>query len=371
MHIEHPSPAAASQYVKVPNCIGLYRHTLSNRYYGVKKLHGKRREVSLKTTDRKIAERRLKDWIANLEKVDVEVERTSLRELLRKFLAVNAGKSRSTQRCNLCICRSFERTWRYHLDMEVREIRPSQLDEWLAMHERRLKNSSYNRYAGFLKQLFEIAVNDRILPHSPFEKVRTRWKKPQKPKRHIPTMEHFRAIVEAIRNQPFTDHAEDSADFVEFLGLAALGQAEASALTWGDINWARNVIRVHRRKTDTPFTIPIYPHLRPLLERLRLKARRRISPNARVLMINDAKKSLRTACQSLRLPNYTQRNLRQFGIGLLWKAGIDKKYIAKWQGHCDGGELIISTYTEVFSDDESFYEQEQLAKLKVHPLGQS
>ena len=30
-----------------------------------------------------------------------------------------------------------------------------------------------------------------------------------------------------------------SADFVEFLGLAGLGQAEAAALTWPDIDWQR------------------------------------------------------------------------------------------------------------------------------------
>lgn len=31
------------------------------------------------------------------------------------------------------------------------------LDEWLAHEEPRLRNVTYNRYAGFLKQLFDIA----------------------------------------------------------------------------------------------------------------------------------------------------------------------------------------------------------------------
>ncbi len=367
MFDDSSSSVAQKVFVKVPNVIGLYRNTANGRYYGAKKLHGKRRDVSLKTTDRKIAERRLKEWIANLDKVCAEVERMSLRQLLGKFLSVHQGKSKSTQIVNGCLIRCFEKTWRYGLNMEVREVRPSHLDEWLAMHEGRLKNTSYNRYAGFLKQLFAIAVKDRIIVESPFQKVTTPWKKPQRVIPVIPTPQQFRAVVDSIRSQPYTDHAEDSADFVEFLGLAALGQAEAYALTWRDVDWVQNILRVRRQKTGIPFSVPIYPHLRPLLERLWAKARKGFSPGSRVFRIRDAKKALNAACIRLRFPHFSQRNLRQFGIGLLWKASIDKKLIAKWQGHQDGGELILSTYTEVFGSDDQEYERQQLAKLGAMP----
>jgi hypothetical protein len=59
--------------------------------------------------------------------------------------------------------------------------------------------------------------------------------------------------------------------------------------------------------------------------------------------------------------------LRQFLIGRLWKAGVNRKLIAKWQGHRDGGKLIIDTYTEVFGDDDSAYGRQQLAKLTRAP----
>lgn len=65
--------AKASTYVKVANFPGLYRHARSGRYYACKKLGGVRRERSLGTCDRKIAERRLKEWVGNLDKVDAEV----------------------------------------------------------------------------------------------------------------------------------------------------------------------------------------------------------------------------------------------------------------------------------------------------------
>src|SRR5439155_19740621 len=50
---------------------------------------------------------------------------------------------------------------------------------WLAIHECRLKNIGYNSYALFLKQLFALAVKDRIISESPMKEVKRPWKKPQ------------------------------------------------------------------------------------------------------------------------------------------------------------------------------------------------
>lgn len=89
--------AATSEkrYIKVPNYPGLYRHTVSGRYYGVKKLHGRRKARSVGTTDWKIAERRMKEWVANLDKVDSKVEKTTLRQLLARYKAITQGRCRT------------------------------------------------------------------------------------------------------------------------------------------------------------------------------------------------------------------------------------------------------------------------------------
>jgi len=360
---ETPTPL----YAKVPGCTGMYRHSESGRYYGVKKIRGRRKERSLETTDRKIAERRLKGWIADLSKVDTEVEKTTLKQLHQKYIAINQGRSRSTLGIIRGVIREFESWWPYGSDFQVRNIRPSHLEEWLALHERRLKNTSYNRYAGVLKQLFELAVNDRIVVESPFLRVTTKWKKPQTPIRRVPTVEQFEAIVASIRSQRCGRFAEDAADFVAFLGLAGLGQAEAGSLTWGDIEFDQNRLNIRRHKTNKRFVVPIYPHLRPLLEKLRAKAEKAITPDLRVFKLSDPRKALNAACARLGLPHFTQRNLRQCLIMRLWKSGVDKKLIAKWQGHQDGGQLIMSTYTEVFGDDDADYERLQLAKLAPVP----
>ena len=67
-----------------------------------------------------------------------------------------------------------------------------------------------------------------------------------------------------IRKQPFIPDKEQSGDFVEFFGLAGLGQAEAAAIRREHVDLDAGRIIVYRHKTDSGFTIPIYPQLRPL-----------------------------------------------------------------------------------------------------------
>lgn len=349
--------------VKIPNVPCLYRHNLNNGYYAIKRIRGKRKEHSLGTSDRKVAERKLKEWTADLDKVDAKAAKMTLKALLEKFQAVNKGRAAKTQATDQSIVNVFKKTWRHGLGMQVAEIKPSDLNEWLAGHEARLKHSSYNRYCGFLKQLFEVALADQVIGRSPFEGVKTKWKKPQKPVRNVPTLEQFQAIVQDIRAQTYNRAADESADFVQFLGEAGVGHAEASSVTKGDVAWEQGRIRFRRHKTQAVFYVPIFNHLRPLLERLLERCGSDASPETRLFKIRDAKKGLAAACRRLNLKNFSQRNIRQVLIRRLWQSGVDHKLISKWQGHQDGGKLIMDTYTEVFGDDDAEYERNQLAKV--------
>jgi len=207
------------------------------------------------------------------------------------------------------------------------------LDEWLAQFESELMNSSYNRYTLFLKQIFEIALADRMITESPVEGMKRTWKKPEKPVRDIPTPEQLEAIVKDVRLQRFNAEAEESADFIEFLGKAGLGQAEVNSLGVSDIEWGQNRIRVRRRKTKELFYVPIYPHLKGLLEKLCKKIPADAPKDQKLFKIGEARKSLANACKRLAFPNFTQRNIRQALIRRLWQSGVDYKLIAKWQGH--------------------------------------
>lgn len=107
-----------------------------------------------------------------------------------------------------------------------------------------------------------------------------------------------------------------------------IGQAEAAALTWRDVEWQNQRLCIRRQKTGALFYVPIYAHLLPLLQRLQRNGGT-VSPDTRVFRIKDAKKALRTGCVTLRLPRFSQRNMRQCLIMRLWKSGVDEKLIAK------------------------------------------
>jgi len=350
--------------VKIPNYPGLYRHRVNDIYYGIKKHSGKRKERSLNTTDRKVAERKLKDWINNLDKVDAEAQKTTLKELLEKFQEIRQGTSKSTRDTELGMINKLKASWKHGLKIRVSDIKPSMLDEWLAQIEQKLKNSSYNRYTLFLKQLFEVAVGDKMIAESPFTRLKRTWKRPQKPVRQVPSQEQLEQIINSIRSQKQNIEADESADFIEFIGLAGLGQAEVSSITLGDIDWEMERICVRRRKTGELFFVPIYPHLKAPLERLIKKFPASPSRGEKLFKISDARKALTNACSRLGLVHYSQRSIRQALIRRLWQSGVDYKLIAKWQGHRDGGKLILDTYTEVFGDADADYEKAQLGKIK-------
>ena len=354
--------------VKVKDVSCLYRHKINGTYYGRKKFHGKRKDHSLETTDKEVAKRKLAAWIKGLGKIDPETEKTTLAQLIIKFEAANVGNP--DKGTDDSMIKRFKETWQNGLDIRVSKVKPSQLDTWLATECKNgeWKNSTYNKYCTFLNRLFAIAKADKMIDESPMIDVKTSWKKPQKPDRHCPTIEQFNAIVADIRAQKLNADAEDSADFIEFMGNAGLGQAEIKpeALTWDDVNWQRNEISILRQKTGQRFPVPIYPNLKPLLERLNAKPHK---PHDAMLKLADAKKALAGACKRLGFfkdgnkPRFSQRNIRAVQIRRLWQKKVDLKLIAKWQGHQDGGRLILSTYTEIFGDNDAEYIKTELAKL--------
>jgi hypothetical protein len=61
--------------VKIPNCPNLFHHEINGKYYGRKKVGDKRKDHSLGTADRKIAERKLAEWIKGLGKLTLSWKR--------------------------------------------------------------------------------------------------------------------------------------------------------------------------------------------------------------------------------------------------------------------------------------------------------
>jgi integrase len=325
-------------FEKVGEC--LYRYS-NGVYYARIKIDGKDIKRSLKTTDRDFAKRELAAFRDEQQQIDRSQGKLSLAELCDRYLkTVQHQKPKTVERKTFIVGR-IKTDWPTGRVTQVGKIKPSDVDLWLSRY--RFGSASRNLHISCVKELFSSAVRDRIITASPASHLR--YAKREKPIRLTPSFEQFKAIIADVRAQQFNADAQDSADFLEFLGLAGLGQAETGSITRADVDLVAGQVITYRHKTSTGFAIPIFPQVRPLLARLcEGKAH-----DQRVFKISDAKKALTGACRRLGYPPFSQRSLRRMFITRAIEKGIDVKVIAQWQGHRDGGKLILDTYSHVNS----------------------
>jgi len=324
-------------FQKVGEC--LYRYSSNGVYYARVRTDGKEVRRSLGTRDPALARRKLADFRRERREIDHSQGKLTLSELCDLFLkTVQHQKPKTIERKKFIVGR-IKNHWPTGNLPQVAKIRASDCDLWLARYS--FGSASRNLHISCLKELFDLAVRDRIISLSPAARLRSA--KREKPIRLTPSFTQFKTIVADVRAQQFNADAQDSADFLEFLGLAGLGQAEAASLTRGDVDFAEQRIITFRHKTTTGFAVSLYPQVRPLLERLcEGKAY-----NEQVFRISDAKKALAGACRRLNYPRFSQRSLRRLFITRAIERGVDVKVIAEWQGHKDGGKLILDTYSHV------------------------
>lgn len=326
-------------FQKVGEC--LYRYSSNGVYYARIKAHGKEIRRSLRTTDRQFAQRKLRQLKDEEAQVDRNRGRVTLGELCDRYAQTFLHqKPKTVERKSLIVSRLRD-DWPTGASTQIGSIRGSDVQIWLSGYD--LGAPSRNLHIACVKDIFALAIGDGLLARSPAETLKAG--KLSRPIRPTPSYSEFKAIVEEIRSQQFNSRAEESADFVEFIGQAGLGQAEASALTWGDVDWEGGKIITFRHKTASGFAIPIYPQLRPILEKRRPSGQP--NPSERVFAINDAKKAITNACERLGYRHYSHRAFRRMFITRAIEKGVDPKVIAEWQGHKDGGKLILQTYSHV------------------------
>jgi integrase len=324
-------------FQKVGEC--LYRYSSNGVYYARIKADGKEIKRSLETTDRAIAQRQLASFKDEQRQIDRSQGKLTLAELSDRYLkTVQHQKAKTVERKTFIVGR-IKTDWPTGKSTQIAKIKPSDVDLWLSRY--RFGSASRNLHISCVKELFNSAVRDRIITASPAAHLRSA--KREKPIRLTPTFEQFKAIIADVRVQQFNADAQDSADFLEFMGLAGLGQAEASSLTRSDVDFDAERIVTFRQKTSTGFAIPIFPQVRALLERL-CEGKTNSDP---VFKVRDAKKALAGACRRLNYPPFSQRSLRRMFITRAIQLGIDVKTISEWQGHKDGGKLILDTYSHV------------------------
>ncbi len=343
MHTAH-----GTLFIKVAEC--LYRHKSSELYYGLVKRNGKQFRRSLKTNDRKLAERKLANFRTKVSRLTLTNRSQILFEELAKLwleriqngLKVNSVKRRET---------SINQLKPHFGEIPVRNITARDCDEWVTKRGKKISASTFNNERETLRLILDFACRDGLLLDNPALTIERR--KQDKPKIVIPTHEQFRLLVETIRKAD--RRAWPGADLVELLAYSGMRLNEGVSLTLGEVDLERKCFTVsggeQGTKNHETRTIPLFPALEKLL--LRLRGANTPSAISRVIPISDAKNAIKNACVKAKLPHFSHHTMRHYFVSNAIEAGIDFKTIAALVGHKDGGVLVAKTYGHL-RDTHSF-----------------
>jgi integrase len=334
------SDSQKNTWEKISRSIGLYRYVPNGRYFARVRYYGKLYRKSLETDDSALAKRRLAEFRRTLERTDAASGKKSFAAVLVEYSKTLIGAS-STVEDKRVIIDKLKSTLFGAATLPLRELKPTQIKAWLATHYGDKSASYYNSALMLVRDALETAVRDRVIPENPAKDLK--YRKRKTPIRLTPTFEQFKQIVAEIRSQKFNQIAEQSANFIELLGRAGLGAAEAASLTPADVDFQAGHIIAYRHKTSAGFVVPVFPQLRALLAKL-CAGKAHDEP---LFEIKEARKALTNACARLGLPHFTHRSLRRMFITRAIELGVDVKTIAQWQGHKDGGLLILRAYSHV------------------------
>lgn len=331
----------------------LYRLESSGGYYALLKRGDKQFRRSLRTKDRKLAERRLTELRGQVGNLTIgEESRQTFDEVAARWMAITVHtlKASSALRRELCI-KSLSP---FFAGLSIRNIQRQHCERWLTQRGQSLAPMTMNRELELMRSVFGYAVKLGLILRNPAEDLQRR--RVVQAQIQIPNREQFKTLIAAIRQSDgYTANqkkAQPGADLVELLAYSGCRLNEGRCIRWCDVDFAKNTLNVTGGKLGTKNhenrTIPMTDALRSLLQHL--KKERKPQPEETVSQIDSAKKCLQTACRNLKYPQFTHHDFRHFFATTCIEAGVDIPTVSRWLGHKDGGALAMRVYGHLRSD---------------------
>ena len=325
----------------------LYRLENSGGYYGLVKRADKQFRRSLKTKDRKLAERRLAELRTQVGRLTTsEDARLSFDDIAKRWMDVtkHALKESTVTRRQTCI----KNLSPFFSGVAIRNAQPQHCERWLTERGAKVAPQTLAHELNTMRAVFDYAVRLGLMLSNPAKDIQ-RMKIVQSPM-VIPTRDQFRSLVEAIRlsdgRVESQKRAKDGADLVELLAYSGCRVAEGTSIRWADVDFEKGVVTITGGEVGTKNheqrTVPITSALRALLERLRDE--RKPKPEEFVSQIDSAKKCLGTTCRRLNYPQFTHHDFRHFFATTCIESGVDIPTVSRWLGHKDGGALAMRVY---------------------------
>ncbi len=325
----------------------LYRLETTGGYYALLKTGSKQIRRSLKTGDRKLAERRLAEFRKDVGNLRITPDSSlPYREIANRWLAAtrHALKAASIRRREGCIIATAP----FFEGLAIRNVGREHVERWVTERGTSISAQSFAHELGTMKGVFAYAVDAGLILANPAAHIARR--RIPKAVINVPSKSEFQLLIATIRE---SDGRLDSqlkaapgADLVELLAYSGMRLGEATALLWRYVDFHRGVVMVTGGEAGTKNhehrVVPMTGALRGLLQRIQRE--RAPKPDDLVSPIRDAKTTLGKACKRLGLRHFHHHDFRHFFATTCIEAGVDIPTISKWLGHKDGGALAMRVY---------------------------
>jgi integrase len=356
----------------------VYRHR--NGFYYVRTYSGgKEKWSSLNTTVLSVAKNRMREHVEAAERQKLVTDAPDVSGLLSFGQAIQTYKSRLEMASISPNTKAFReaglklvlRTWEDIEEINVTRITSRAVVDWLINFKAKAKpyvpnnakSAAHNSTGASvttmkcaldtLRHVLDVAVDSGHLYANParntavIDTARRLFKAARRARAQrggllLPTREEFTALVELIRNAAVSD-CKAAANYVQFIAFCGARKNEAAHVTWADINFSRETVRLGTTKNGEERFVPMIGEMSALLKRLKSE-RTSAEPSEAVLKIKDTQGFTNTACRKLAISRFTTHSLRHLFATTCIEAGVDIPTVARWLGHKDGGALAMKTY---------------------------
>ncbi len=266
-----PTPAGQPVFHKVAE--NLYRLESSGGYYALLKRGGKQFRRSLKTKDRKLADRRLNALRAKVGCLKMSPEaKLNFEQAANLWLETNKhALSPGTVKRRKMYIKGLAPSFR---NVPIRNLAAQDCDRWVKERGATLASETFVHELDVMKAVFEFALDRGLILSNPAKHIKRR--KVVSKQIVVPSLDQLKQLVSAIRqadgHKDNQERTKDGADLVEFLAYSGarigevIGGGEASEkrpLLWNDVDFERGTIFLPGTKTEAaPRTIPMSEKLR-------------------------------------------------------------------------------------------------------------
>lgn len=334
----------------------LYRNGLGT-YFAIIKIRGKQIKRSLKTKDRIIAKNKLAEMENDAGRL-MDDRKILFSDLAAKWLATQKGRLKHDSYSRRAS--AITQVNRFLGPKAVFKITLADLETWQVERGNKMSPRTHNIEFETINLVLKYGQDHDVLLRNPGEGKLKRRPEKNATKVIPPTREEFAKLVKEMRRESKTIKA---GYFVEFLGYSGLRLNEANEVVWRDVQWTNNRLLVtggeYKTKGETEETIPLFPPLRDLLERMKV-LRPEARPEERLFPPRidrkgkeqgfSARAALIACCKRASLPNFGHHDMRHFFCANAIEKGVDFKTIAGWLRHKDGGILVAKTYGHLRDD---------------------